>query len=355
MVLHQHGIEFQLHYLDDFLFLGPPGTGITDRALQSAIQVLHYLHVPVSAHKTVGPSCQLEFLGILIDTDAFQLRLPPEKLTHLQELCREWEARSSCRRRELESFLGHLSHAAAVVRQGRTFLRELFSLLKLARRAHFFIRLNTKARADILWWRIFLQGWNGSSFFLSSSPSVTVISDASGSFGCGAFARAYGWFQVAWPQSWHSIHITAKELVPVVVAAAVWGSQWRTSRVIFHSDNMAVVDLLRKRTSPDPLVMHLLRCFIFYAAVYHFSFEAKHIAGVNNTAADAISRNNMTLFHSLVPQVVHSPVPEPVLELLVHQRPDWGSPSWTSLFTASLQRELQTPPGQPTAQAGTAT
>jgi hypothetical protein len=28
-------------------------------------------------------------------------------------------------------------------------------------------------------------------------------------FGCGAF---YSWFQVRWPLSWQSIHITAKEM-----------------------------------------------------------------------------------------------------------------------------------------------
>ncbi len=117
----------------------------------------------------------LEFLGILIDTSSFQLRLPAAKLTHLQALCEGWASKTHCRRRELESFLGHLSHAATVVCQGRTFLRELFSLLAQARKAHFFIRLNTRACADILWWRTFLQDWSGSSFFPSATPSVTVI------------------------------------------------------------------------------------------------------------------------------------------------------------------------------------
>ncbi len=139
------------------------------------------------------------------------------------------------------------------------------------------------------------------------------------------------------------------------MAAAVWGLHWRELRVLFRSDNMAVVEILRKRTSADPHIMPLLRCFVFYAAVYHFTFTAEHIAGTHNTAADAISRNNLTLFTSLVPQVQQPPVPQAVLDLLVEQRPDWGSSTWTNLFATSLPREFQTPPGLSTAQVGAGT
>ena len=92
-----------------------------------------------------------------------------------------------CRRKDLESFLGHLSHAATVVCQGRTLLRELSSLLAQVRMAHHFIWLNKKARADISWWQIF-AGLNSSLCIPITSPSGTVTSDASGSFRCGAFS-----------------------------------------------------------------------------------------------------------------------------------------------------------------------
>ena len=200
-----------------------------------------------------------------------------------------------------------------------------------------------------------MQSWNGFSFFPTTTPSVTVTSDASGSFGCGAFSPPYGWFQVTWPQSWQSTHITVKELVPVVIAAAVWGPLWRGTHVLFRSDNMAVVGILQKRTSTDPHIMHLLRCFVLYAAIYHFTYIAEHIAGNHNIAADAISRNNIPLFHSLVPQVQPTPIPHAITHLLVDQRPDWGSPTWTALFTASLPRGFQTQPGPSTCQAGAAT
>ena len=47
----------------------------------------------------------------------------------------------------------------------------------------------------------------------------------SGSWGCGAFTSSGEWFQVVWPDSWSSVHITVKELLPIVIGVALWGKQ----------------------------------------------------------------------------------------------------------------------------------
>ncbi len=243
-------------------------------------------------------------------------------------------------RKELESLLGHLSHAASIVRPGRTFLRQLFNLMHSVRDPGHYVRLNAGARADLAWWRCFLQNWNGSSFFPQPQPLFHVYSDASGTFGCGAFVGGLGWFQAKWPADWEGIDISSKELVPVVVASALWGSYWSGKHVCFHSDNMAVVAVLSSRTSQDPLLMHLLRCFSFYSAYFRFHFSAMHIPGTENVAADAISRNNLSLFFSLVPNTPQIVIPPSLSELLLTKRPDWGSQPWTQLFVSSLNEVL---------------
>jgi len=83
-VLHQHGIAHQLHYLDDFLFLGAPYSNEAATALETVLRVLRMLGIPVAVHKTEGPATSLIFLGIMIDTHTFELRLPEEKLARLQ-------------------------------------------------------------------------------------------------------------------------------------------------------------------------------------------------------------------------------------------------------------------------------
>ena len=342
--LHWAGIQHQIHYLDDFLFMVAPGTDNGAHVLALARRVLQHLGVPVAVHKTEGPSTVVSFLGILIDTISFELRLPTEKVMRLQSLIRGWIQKQACTRKELECLLGHLAHAASVVRPGRTFLRQLFGLLHLEKASNHYIRLSRGARADLSWWKCFLQVWNGSSFFPPPHPSYEVYSDASGSFGCGAFTRELGWFQVEWPESWMETDIATKELVPVVVAAAIWGRHWSGKHVRFHSDNTAVVATISSRTAKTPLLMHLLRCFSFYCAYFRFHFSAEHIPGPMNVAADAISRNNLPSFLSLIPQVPRCNPPSVLLELLVVTRPDWGSPTWTQLFVRSLLEVSQDQP-----------
>ncbi len=126
---------------------------------------------------------------------------------------------------QLDSLLGYLSHAATVTpRAERSFAA--YSPFFHAHCSHTTICASIYVhRADLAWWNTFLQGWNGKSFFPGAKTTLEVTSDASGSYGWGAiFCNT--WFQASCPPSWEAINITAKELVPIVIAAALWGSQW---------------------------------------------------------------------------------------------------------------------------------
>ena len=203
---------------------------------------------------------------------------------------------------------------------------------------HHFVHLDQVAKADLARWHCFLQSWHGALFIVPEGPpSIRVHSDASGSFGCGAFTSASQWFQVQWPESWADVDILAKEMVPIVLAAAIWGGSWKGRRVCFLSDNAAVVAIIGRRSARHPRLLHLLHCLYFYAAHYQFMYCAQHLPGVSNTAADALSRDNMPLFLSFVPQGHQSRVRQDLTDLLITRQPDWGSNSWISLFKATLE------------------
>ena len=204
-------------------------------------------------------------------------------------------------------------------------------------------------------WQVFLLDWNGKLFFPVTSPTSEVFSDAAGMFGWGAFTATHHCFQTSWQEDWRSVHITAKKLLSIVVAAAVWGPHWSRQRNCFRSDNMAVVELLKSQMSQDQLLMHLLRCLAFYAAYFRFQFCANLVPGTQNIAADALSCNNMLLFTSLVPQGQQSHVPSTICDLLVHTRPDWDSQAWTGLFTRSLTTAYPQQQEQSTTQGGDST
>jgi len=205
-----------------------------------------------------------------------------------------------------------------------------------------FIRLNLEARSDIEWWHTFASSWNGVSMMQAvrrATPAARITSDASGNWGCGAFS-GQSWFQLKWVEQLLGHSITIKELIPIVVAAAIWGHKWRGSTVQILCDNAAVVAILNQNSSRDREVMHLLRCLTFITAKFQFLITARHIPGIENTAADALSRDKLDLFRSIYPQADHAPSPisAALLDLLVLSKPDWTSWSWTELWNSTFDR-----------------
>ena len=81
----------------------------------------------------------------------------------------------------------------------------------------------------------------------------------------------------------------------------MWGSEWQAKHIQFHSDNMAVVEILKGNSSKDSTIMHLLRCLHFFCTCHEVHISTVHIPGVNNVGADALSRNNTNLFLLLSP------------------------------------------------------
>ena len=132
-----------------------------------------------------------------------------------------------------------LSHASKVVKPGRSFLRRLIEVSKIVKELDHFVCLSREASSDIEWWFRFVDWWNGVSIMYQSGRNKyhkAIISDASGSWGCGAFCHDE-WFQLRW-------------------------------NVMSHCDNAAVVAILNKGDCKDPEAMHLVRCLAFLKAKF---------------------------------------------------------------------------------------
>ena len=338
-IIKEHGAFWVSHYLDDFVLIGSPGSGSCGRDLSLALRLADEVGFPVAEEKTHGPARVLQVLGVELDTVNMVVRLPEEKLRKLKCMLGRWRKRKCCTKKELKSLAGHLCNACKVVRPGRRFLRGFFGLIsQFSKKAHM-IRLNSAFRADLEWWFVYSRDWNGVSMMLKASwmaPEIEIWSDASGSWGCGAVWETK-WFQVAWEQwvDFAVASIAAKELLPIIVSAAVWGSFWAGKTVLCHCDNMAVVAVIRGGYCKDSAMAHMLRCLFFLEAKFNFRLTAEHVAGVNNGVADAVSRNKLEAFFSLVPQASRVPchVPVALVQRLVIQRP-WTSVDWDSWLTS---------------------
>ncbi len=109
------------------------------------------------------------------------------------------------------------------------------------------------------------------------------------------------WFQLKFPDSWLDVHITVKELLPIVLAVALWGYLWKGVTVSCKCDNMAVVVIVNSGRSKMDKAMHLMRCLSFFLAQWDVTLVCQHIPVVENNAADALSRHSLSLFQQLVP------------------------------------------------------
>ena len=156
-VMYRRGILSGVHYLDDYLFFGRPGLLEGARNREIALATCHELGVPIAAHKVEGPTTQLVFLGLELDTAEQVLRLPEGKMARITAELEKWERRVSCSRRELQELIGLLQHAATVVPAGRAFLRRLIDLTRGRPHPESRVYLGDAARADLRWRAIFLH------------------------------------------------------------------------------------------------------------------------------------------------------------------------------------------------------
>ena len=347
-IAQQKGISQILHYLDDFLLIGPPCSPECQLNLDNFMQICFNLGIPLASEKLEGPATSLTFLGITLDTARMEIRLPPKKLLRIQESLSKWLGKKSATKREILSLVGLLQHATRVVRCGRTFVARMYATAAKVKELHYFTRLNKEFRSDIAWWHTFIQCWNGLSMLhKSKSPSYrfTIHTDASGSWGCGAFMSGQ-WLQWEWSTEWAPQGIMAKELVPIVLSCIAWGSQLTHQSVLIFCDNLSLVNAINKGSSKDLIVMQLLRCLWFFTAYFDITLMASHIPGACNTTADQLSRNCMTSFFTMNADVsrVPAPLPNTISQLITPDGPDWTSLEFCELFLATIIH-TNNPPG----------
>ena len=89
-IMRRHGVRSAMHYLDDFLLLGPPCGEECGTVLSTRLQLCQSLDVQVAPHQMECPSTVINVLGIQLDTENMIIRLPREKLTWLVGLIRKW-------------------------------------------------------------------------------------------------------------------------------------------------------------------------------------------------------------------------------------------------------------------------
>ena len=317
---NNYDIQDVLHLLDDFLVVTPKHAKASATKV-TFLDLFQSLGVPTAPHKTDGPTTCLEYLGVILDSALMQARLPANKVERIQQILLQFASKRTCTKQELLSLLGHMNFACRVVRPGRSFVSHLISLSTTVQQLHHHVTLSAALRADLRMWSLFLQNWNGVSFFLDENitmaADIHIFTDATPSSFGGFYAHK--WFQGHFPPDFYSEQqsMALCELFPIVVAGVLWGHLWSRKRLLFYCDNEATVEIISKGRSKVPSIMKLMRKLTFTAAQLNFTVHAKHIPGHTNCTADALSRFQMTRFRQLAPQADPLPTPCPPLQDLM--------------------------------------
>lgn len=125
------------------------------------------------------------------------------------------------------------------------------------------------------------------------------------------------WFADEWTQTLLPLQIAVKELFPIVLALEIWGSEMANRKILFMSDNMAVVEVINKQSSKEKCLMHLLRRLVLVCLSKNIFFKAKHIPGKYNVVADSLSRLQFQRAREAAPYLDQQPtaIPEHLLQI----------------------------------------
>ena len=314
--MFRRGMDSVVAYIDDF-FLAAASKEECENMLMCLIQLLRELGFNISWHKVVGPTQQLTFLGVDIDTRNSTLSLGHDKLQQLRQRLLQFKGKRRATKRQLQSLAGSLNWACQAVRGGRFFVRRIIDAIRPLKQHNHKTKLTSDFHADLQWWLSFLHVFNG-TVYLHDSAVHHIYVDACDK-AAGAFYRGdwtYTVFDCDLPAA-KDLHINYKEVCAVVLAVGRWAPLWRGERVIVHTDSIVTKCIINKGRSRNAYINCLLRKMAWDCAKLNCNISAVHVAGKVNLMADTISR----LHEGKISQLVQ------LLSFYHHGRPPvivWG-------------------------------
>ncbi|XP_052214344.1 uncharacterized protein LOC127833226 [Dreissena polymorpha] len=323
IIQRKAGSTYLIHYLDDFLGGGKRNSGECRHLMEIFSGCMQKLGVPIAAEKTEGPVTVLTFLGLELDSDKMEIRLPLHKVQEVLILLNNMLQKTRCTLKEMQSLIGVLNFACRAIIPGRPFCRRLIDSICGLTKPYHHLRINKGIKLDLMMWKQFFVNFNGIRVFhdrfWSYNDDVELFTDSAGGEGMGFGVYFAGkWMSERWPDEWfkhgYTTDITVLELFPIVVAIFTWGKELQLKKICFRSDNMAVCHIINKMTSKSDLIMVLLRNLTLKCLQMNIVVKAEHVPGVKNSITDALSRFQMQRFWTLVPNAHQSPsIMEPQL------------------------------------------
>lgn len=297
-MMFQLGISI-LNYLDDLA--GAETAEKAEFAYNCLGTVLKKCGIKESVDKASPPAEIMTFLGVLFNTRTMTIEVTPERLDEIRNLIEQWLVKQYATVKEIQSLLGKLNFVASCVKPSRIFVSRLLSWLRsLNRLNEKESRLPEYVKKDLQWWHRFLPVYNGVSMMQYenwSNPDTVFSSDAC-SDGCGGFWHG-AFFHAKFPPQFMEkpFHITALEVIAIIICLKFWGSSFKGKRIVVFCDNMAACQIINTGKSRCHILQECLREICFLAAIYEFEIKSIHLDSASNRIADHLSRWHLDCKH----------------------------------------------------------
>jgi hypothetical protein len=309
--IHLSGATNICHYLDDYFTCGAPSSDECKNNLQIMLDMCEYLGIPSNPKKTIQPTTELEFLGIVISSLKMNFSMSTQRINDVIDELSFWKLKGVGPKRKLLSLLGKLVFMCRVVQPGRIFVRRLFNASTRVKLLYHHVKLPIEAIKDVNWWLTFIKVWNGTSVFLEDewvlSSVLTFASDAS-NLGMGAVYQSH-WWSAPFNAAHIKLPIAWRELFAIVVSCRVWGHHFASKRVLIECDNLAIVHSVNNGTSKNHNIMTLIRDLFFIGCFFSFDVRLTHVPGVLNIGPDLLSQLKFSEFHKQFPDAELTPTP----------------------------------------------
>ena len=323
--------ECVMAYMDDFCCVH---TGVCDaddaEQYASVLRVLAELGLEDKASKRQPPSLRLEILGFLVDTVGQTVTVTRARCERLLSEIDAFLADSGADvgRRDLASLVGQLQWVAQIAQGGQLHLRQCYrarddfvtevgpSMREQWGRG-VRVRRTAGLRSDLVWWRSELPRLEGKKMYLtnlavangfwrgtidetdeqldaadglSGEDVVVYTTDASGyAGGAWVYLKRAAWMfdeELRAPKKSSNY----RELLTAVLALERWGPEHAGRRILIRTDNMTTASVLNKGDTRWATLEGLAHRLAAVVKKYDLDVSGRHIPGLKNGLADALSR-----------------------------------------------------------------
>jgi hypothetical protein len=303
--------EFSFDLAGNVLFYPKYNKFLPEKQVQ-LLELWDELGIPHKEKKQVfGPV--LKIIGFEVDVNRMTYTMPQSSKTDLIAALRHFTSPSgkNGRRftlREYQRIAGWANWALNVFPLLRPGLCGLYTKIAGKDKPNAKIWVNNNVRADLDWMADHMEQSTGVHILKSLDWN---LADADTTIYCDASLEGMGFW---YPELRLGFHCPIDFKVPdggifffeaLCVCAAfhdVAELGFHTTTLVTYTDNKNTVDIFNSLRASE-VYNPILKSTINIALANDFHFRVLHVPGVENTVADALSRNNLALALSLVPDL----------------------------------------------------